>query len=73
MHGYTDVMTLFLDSLYPKTEKLSLEETMDLSRERLILELETYPPFMEPEVPLQTVGSNPDPHSSSLQLQLSFC
>jgi hypothetical protein len=27
-------------SLSPKTEKLSLEETMDLSRDRLILELE---------------------------------
>jgi hypothetical protein len=40
MHGHTDVMTLFLDSLSPKTEKLSLEEAMDLSRDRLILELE---------------------------------
>jgi hypothetical protein len=30
----------FLDSLSPKTEKLSLEGTMDLSRDRLILELE---------------------------------
>jgi hypothetical protein len=26
----------FLDSLSPKTEKLSLEETVDLSRDRLI-------------------------------------
>jgi hypothetical protein len=28
-----------LDSLSPKTEKLGLEETMDLSRDRLILDL----------------------------------
>jgi hypothetical protein len=33
-------ITTFLDSLSPKTEKLSLEEAMDLSRDRLILELE---------------------------------
>jgi hypothetical protein len=31
---------LFLDSLSPKTEKLSLEGIMDLSRDRLILELD---------------------------------
>jgi hypothetical protein len=30
----------FLDSLSPKTEKLSLEGTVDLSRDRLILELD---------------------------------
>jgi hypothetical protein len=33
-------ITTFLDSLSPKTEKLSLKEAMDLSRDRLILELE---------------------------------
>jgi hypothetical protein len=33
-------LQLFLDSLSPKTEKLSLEGIMDLSRDRLILELE---------------------------------
>jgi hypothetical protein len=30
----------FFWTVSPKTEKLSLEETMDLSRDRLILELE---------------------------------
>jgi hypothetical protein len=39
----TLLRVLFLDSLSPKTEKLSLEETMDLSRDRLILELEYDP------------------------------
>jgi hypothetical protein len=38
-HGKTTTLQLFLDSLSPKTEKLSLEGTMDLSRDRLILEL----------------------------------
>jgi hypothetical protein len=36
----TTTLQLFLDSLSPKTEKLSLEGTMDLSRDRLILELD---------------------------------
>jgi hypothetical protein len=40
-NGKTTTLQLFLDSLSPKTEKLSLEGTMDLSRDRLILELET--------------------------------
>jgi hypothetical protein len=40
-NGKTTTLQLFLDSLSPKTETLSLEETMDLSRDRLILELET--------------------------------
>jgi hypothetical protein len=35
-NGKTTTLQLFLDSLSPKTEKLSLEETMDLSRDRLI-------------------------------------
>jgi hypothetical protein len=39
-NGKTTTLQLFLDSVSPKTEKLSLEETMDLSRDRLILELE---------------------------------
>jgi hypothetical protein len=42
-NGKTTTLQLFLDSLSPnspKTEKLSLEGTMDLSRDRLILELE---------------------------------
>jgi hypothetical protein len=39
-NGKTTTLQLFLDSLSPKTEKLSLEETMDLSQARLILELE---------------------------------
>jgi hypothetical protein len=39
-NGKTTTLQLFLDSLSPKTEKLSLEEAMDLSRDRLILELE---------------------------------
>jgi hypothetical protein len=39
-NGNTTTLLLFLDSLSPKTEKLSLEEAMDLSRDRLILELE---------------------------------
>jgi hypothetical protein len=38
-NGKTTTLLLFLDSLSPKTEKLSLEEAMDLSRDRLILEL----------------------------------
>jgi hypothetical protein len=38
-NGKTTTLQLFLDSLAPKTEKLSLEGTMDLSRDRLILEL----------------------------------
>jgi hypothetical protein len=40
-NGKTTTLYLFLDSLSPKTEKLSLEEAMDLSRDRLILELES--------------------------------
>jgi hypothetical protein len=39
-NGKTTALQLFLDSLSPKTEKLSLEWTMDLSRDRLILGLE---------------------------------
>jgi hypothetical protein len=39
-NGKTTTLQLFLDSLTPKTEKLSLEEAMDLSRDRLTLELE---------------------------------
>jgi hypothetical protein len=39
-NGKTNTLQLFLDILSPKTEKLSLEEAMDLSRDRLILELE---------------------------------
>jgi hypothetical protein len=35
-NGKTTTLQLFLDSLSPKTEKLSLEGTMDLSRDRLI-------------------------------------
>jgi hypothetical protein len=42
-NGKTTKLKLFLDSLSPKTEKLSLEEAMDLSRNRIILELETMP------------------------------
>jgi hypothetical protein len=38
-NGKTTTLVLFLDSLSPKTEKLSLEEAMDLSQDRLILEL----------------------------------
>jgi hypothetical protein len=41
-NGKTTTLQHFLDSLSPKTEKLSLEETMDLSRDRLILELELF-------------------------------
>jgi hypothetical protein len=43
-NGKTTTLKLFLDSLSPKTEKLivSLEEAMDLSRDRIILELELY-------------------------------
>jgi hypothetical protein len=41
-NGKTTILQLFLDSLSPKTEKLSLEGTMDLSRDRLILELDVY-------------------------------
>jgi hypothetical protein len=42
-NGKTTTLQLFLDSLSPKTEELSLEETMDLSRDRLILELGIIP------------------------------
>jgi hypothetical protein len=38
-NGRTTTLQLFLDSLSPKTEKVSLEGTMDMSRDRLILEL----------------------------------
>jgi hypothetical protein len=41
-NGKTTTLQLFLDGLSPKTEKLSLEGTMDLSRDRLILELELF-------------------------------
>jgi ABC-type uncharacterized transport system ATPase subunit len=41
-NGKTTTLQLFLDSLSPKTGKLSLEEAMNLSRDRLILELELY-------------------------------
>jgi hypothetical protein len=34
----TTTLLLFLDSLSPNTEKLSLEGAMNLSRDRLILE-----------------------------------
>jgi hypothetical protein len=37
-NGKTTTLKLFLDSLSPKT--LSLKEAMDLSRDRLILQLE---------------------------------
>jgi hypothetical protein len=37
-NGKTTTLQLFLDSLSAKTEKVSLEETMDMSRDRLILE-----------------------------------
>jgi hypothetical protein len=37
-NGKTTTLNLFLESLSPKTEKLSLEEAMDLSRDRIILE-----------------------------------
>jgi hypothetical protein len=33
-NGKTTTLQLFLDSLSPKTEELSLEGTMDLSRDR---------------------------------------
>jgi ABC-type uncharacterized transport system ATPase subunit len=33
-NGKTTTLQLFLDGLSPKTEKLSLEGTMDLSRDR---------------------------------------
>jgi hypothetical protein len=39
-NGKTTTLQLFPDSLSPKTEKLSLEEVMDLSRDRLIDEEE---------------------------------
>jgi hypothetical protein len=39
-NGKTTTLLLLLDSLSPKTEKLSLEEAMDLSRNSLILELD---------------------------------
>jgi hypothetical protein len=38
-NGKTTTLQLFLDSLSPKTERLSLEEAMDLSRDRIILEI----------------------------------
>jgi hypothetical protein len=38
-NGKTTTLQLFLDSLSPKTEKLSLEGTMDLSRDRIILDI----------------------------------
>jgi hypothetical protein len=41
-NGKTTTLQLFLDSLSPKTEKLSLEGTMDLSGDRLMLELNRY-------------------------------
>jgi hypothetical protein len=47
-NGKTTTLLLFLDSLSPKTEKLSLEGTMDLSRDRLILELNTRKPWLKP-------------------------
>jgi hypothetical protein len=37
-NGKTTTLQLYLDSLSPNTEKLSLEGTMDLSRDRLIPE-----------------------------------
>jgi hypothetical protein len=39
-NGKTTTLKLFLDSVSPKTEKLSLEGPMDLLRDRIILELE---------------------------------
>jgi hypothetical protein len=39
-NGKTTTLQLFLDSLSPKTGKLGLGEAMDLSRDRLMLELE---------------------------------
>jgi hypothetical protein len=39
-NGKPTTLKLFLDRLSQKTEKLRLEETMDLSRDRLILEFE---------------------------------
>jgi hypothetical protein len=39
-NGKTTTLQLFLDSLSPKTEKLSLEEAMDLSRDRLIFDFD---------------------------------
>jgi hypothetical protein len=39
-NGKSTTLQLFLDSLSPKAEKLSLEGTMDLPRDRIILELE---------------------------------
>jgi hypothetical protein len=38
VNGKTTTLQLFLDSLSPKTEKLSLEEAMNLSRDSLILD-----------------------------------
>jgi hypothetical protein len=40
-NGKTTTLQFFLDSFSPKTEKLSLEEAMNLSRDSLILELES--------------------------------
>jgi ABC-type uncharacterized transport system ATPase subunit len=45
-NGKTTTLQLFLDSLSPKTGKLSLEGTMDLSRDRLIEE-EIYNYYVE--------------------------
>jgi hypothetical protein len=39
-NGKSTTLQLFVDSLNPKTEELSLEEAMDLSQDRLILELD---------------------------------
>jgi hypothetical protein len=37
-NGKTTTLQLFLDSLSPKREKVSFEEAVDLSRDRVILE-----------------------------------
>jgi hypothetical protein len=72
-NGKTTALKLFLDSLSPKTEKLSLEEAMDLLRDRLIPELEfcTYIHFMM-SVPKVYRGSGVDLFSSSRN-QTIFC
>jgi hypothetical protein len=49
-NGKTTTLQLFLDSLFPKTEKLSLEGTMDLLRDRVILELETLEHFIPEDI-----------------------
>jgi hypothetical protein len=46
-NGKTTTLYLFLDILSPKIEKLSLEEAMDLSRDRLILELEVVVAYLK--------------------------